>query len=198
MTSSAVASKGGGKVRPSASRSTRTVAGVSALIGIEASPRTAWRSCDDNSWSECHRRARSVAKISTNSRADECERRARFQQFLTVLPRDYDFAGLVVLASAISGRASACPSRLVASMIASTQPALQTPIAAFVSFWCPHIEKSFLTAVTILPQGAILIVCHGGGAEHCSIATQLCFVRCAWEDAILFGDRRFYVIELPC
>lgn len=165
MTSSAVASKGGGKVRPSALRSTRTVAGASALIGIEASPRTAWRSCDDNSWSECHRRARSVAKISTNSRADECERRARFQQFLTVLPRDYDFAGLAVLASAISGRASACPSRLVAS-IASTQPALQRPIAAFVSFWYPHIEKSFVTAVTILPQGAILTVCHGGGAEH--------------------------------
>ena len=82
--------------------------------------------------------------ISTNSRADE--RPARFQQFSATLPRDRDFAGPVVLTSAISGRARACPSRL-ASSIASTQPALQGAIAAFVSFCnLPQGFESFPTA----------------------------------------------------
>jgi hypothetical protein len=50
------------------------------------------------------------------------------------------------LTSAISGRARACPSRL-ASSIASTQPALQGAIAAFVSFCnLPQGFESFPTA----------------------------------------------------
>jgi hypothetical protein len=71
--------------------------------------------------------------ISTKSCADECERHARFQQFLATLPQDRDSAGPVVLPLAISAGAGARPWRPEPS-IASIQLALQEVIASFASF----------------------------------------------------------------
>src|SRR5262249_55610308 len=64
--------------------------------------------------------------------ADECERLARFQQFLATLPRDRDFSPPAVLPSAVSARAAAQRSRSV-PLMRPTKPALPSVIFAFLS-----------------------------------------------------------------